>query len=254
MDASTVRELIDMDTEFYRSQRRSFSETRRGAWEGWERALPHLERGMAAAGARSLVDVAAGNLRFERFLEGALPGPAPEVHAVDNCPALMADGGLPPGTAVHEADILSALLDGGGDPLGGAPAAGGAVCFGFMHHVPTRRLRVRLLAAVAGRVLPHGAVVVSFWRFMRDERLARRAREAERRAAGAGLLDPAALEEGDHLLGWQGTGALRYCHSFEEGEIDGIVRGLAGCAREVDRFSADGRAGDLNRYLVLERL
>ena len=45
----------------------------------------------------------------------------------------------------------------------------------------------------------------------------------------------------------------RYCHHFDEGEIDGLVRAAQGTAELTARFCADGKAGDLNSYLVLTR-
>ena len=63
-----------------------------------------------------------------------------------------------------------------------------------------------------------------------------------------------ALEPGDHLLGWQDGTSLRYCHHFEEREIDQLIEALpAGTVRPFERYSADGRAGNLNRYVLLRR-
>ena len=60
---------------------------------------------------------------------------------------------------------------------------------------------------------------------------------------------------GDHFLGWQqDPRPLRYCHSFAEDEVDALVRSVADCAREVERFSADGSSDTLNRYLILQRI
>jgi hypothetical protein len=61
-------------------------------------------------------------------------------------------------------------------------------------------------------------------------------------------------DKGDYLLGWQGRRDVqRYCHSFCEEEVDSLAGTVAEQAREVDRFSADGKSGDLNRYVVLQR-
>lgn len=253
MDTATARALIALNTEFYRAQRESFSATRAGAWEGWERALPHVERGLGATGVPRLLDLAAGNLRFERFCATRLGAGAPEMHAVDNCPELMAAAPAPAGTVAHVGDVLGALIDGSDGPVAEVPVCGAAVCFGFLHHVPTGCLRLRVLEELLGRCAPHGTVIVSFWQFMRDGRLARRAAEAERAAVGRGV-GLSSLEPGDHLLGWQDSSALRYCHHFDDSEIDGLVAGVGALARETERFSADGRSHNLNRYLVLERL
>ena len=65
--------------------------------------------------------------------------------------------------------------------------------------------------------------------------------------------DPTSLDLGDYLLGWQESECFRYCHSFEEDEIDTLVKSLGSSALECDRFSADGASGTLNRYVVLQR-
>ena len=57
------------------------------------------------------------------------------------------------------------------------------------------------------------------------------------------------------LDGKTNLGLWRYCHHFEELEIDALV--AAACegskAREVARFSADGKSGAMNRYVVLQK-
>jgi SAM-dependent methyltransferase len=68
---------------------------------------------------------------------------------------------------------------------------------------------------------------------------------------GAGELGD--LDENDYLLGWQDTPrAYRYCHSFSEDEIDRLVGSVAKTASVLSRFTADGRTGDLNTYLILK--
>ena len=303
-----------------------------------------------------VLDLACGNLRFERFLREALPDTTLDVVAVDNCAPLV--GEAPAGVRVIEADLVGGLLaresagnaatppagvapatsvDAGAAPspnpalspsqaTDAAPSAGAtpslgtaagatsphapfdlAVCFGFLHHVPGFDRRAQLLRELGARVRPGGIVAVSLWQFMDDPRLARKALDLREdalshlRALGA---DPACLEPGDHLIGWQDdASAWRYCHHFDEAEVDALSRALAGdpapprtvapravpaggstfphtsapCAaptrpvpasatpapspasppgvtlREIARFSADGRSGRLNRYLLLQR-
>jgi hypothetical protein len=45
--------------------------------------------------------------------------------------------------------------------------------------------------------------------------------------------------------------AIRYCHDADDAEIDAWLSGLP--VRQIDRFEADGRSGDLNHYRLLER-
>ena len=96
---------------------------------------------------------------------------------------------------------------------------------------------------------------MSFWQFMSDDRLSRKADQADSAMRAQGRIDMARLDANDHFLGWQtDPSPLRYCHHFDEREIDELVASVGTRAREVARYSADGSSGTLNRYLVLERL
>ena len=319
--------LIALDNAFYAEHAASFSATRSTPWQGWERLAGLLRErggpwtggtgggfGDGSAGAVRVLDLACGNLRFERFLHEAFPELTFTIHAYDSCPDLVEEGageshpapaeeGMDGGgcldVSFHELDVLDALLkrmeadsaDGGahdptvckttgpatctaagqvtgmapgpaiggdGDPLLDAPPCALTVCFGFMHHVPDGTLRRAVLDALVDATAPDGIVAVSFWRFMDDPRLARKARAADGAAAADPPFEgfsPAALEPGDHFLGWQDDSRpLRYCHHFDEAEIDELASSVASQARETARFSADGASGTLNRYLVLQKL
>ncbi|WP_172136222.1 class I SAM-dependent methyltransferase [Adlercreutzia sp. ZJ473] len=204
-----------------------------------------------------VLDLGCGNLRFERFLAARAGGPV-EAFAVDNCAPLVAQGtrdALPEGVRVrfqpldvmgtlHAGEDLARALD--------APACDLAVAFGLMHHVPTFGQRVRVLEALASHVRPGGHVSVALWQFARSGRLRAKAAAATARGCAACGIDPGELGEGDCLMGWQDEqDVFRYCHHFDEAEVDALARALEPRAREVARFSADGRDVPLNRYLVL---
>ncbi|MEE1480287.1 MAG: class I SAM-dependent methyltransferase, partial [Slackia isoflavoniconvertens] len=132
-------------------------------------------------------------------------------------------------------------------------------CFGFFHHVPSFGLRVRLIEALLQKAASGGVVCASFWQFMGDEKFVKKAEawnsKAKSELASAGL-DASQLEAGDYFLGWQNEpGLWRYCHHFEELEIDALVAAACegGKVRDVARFSADGKSGAMNRYVVLQK-
>lgn len=253
MDDQLIRRLIEIDNTFYATHAASFSSTRQAPWPGWNRVLACAAAAHPNSSPLTVIDLAAGNLRFERLLASTLAGRPSTVHALDDCPALVTDVPADLDLHVHQVDALAALLD-GRDPLGGIPAADLVVCFGFMHHVPSWRLRVRLADALAAHTAPGGTLALSFWRFLDLPALAARADAMRSEAARRGI-DLAALEEGDAFLGWQDdASALRYCHHTSEAELDRIAEHLAQAGlREQERFSADGRTGALNRYLVCTR-
>lgn len=162
------------------------------------------------------------------------------------------------------------------------------VSFGFLHHIPSFDLRRQFLLEALSQVKPGGYLVVSFWQFLNDP--AKRAkieqthvealaffagcaetrtndREALDRGVGSSSSDnpnpsclkpPAffagSLEPNDYFLGWKNEpGNYRYCHHFSNEEIDRIITALAPHATVVESFSADGKPGNLNRYVVFKR-
>lgn len=162
------------------------------------------------------------------------------------------------------------------------------VSFGFLHHIPSFDLRQRFLLEALSQVKPGGYLVVSFWQFLNDP--AKRAkieqthaealaffagcaethtndRDALDRGAGSSSssnLNPSdlkppvffagSLEPNDYFLGWKNEpDNYRYCHHFSNEEIDRIITALAPHATVVESFSADGKPGNLNRYVVFKR-
>lgn len=162
------------------------------------------------------------------------------------------------------------------------------VSFGFLHHIPSFDLRRQFLLEALSQVKPGGYLVVSFWQFLNDP--AKRAkieqthaeafaffagcaethtndRDALDRGAGSSssgnpdLSCPKltaffadSLEPNDYFLGWKNEPSnYRYCHHFSNEEIDRIITALAPHATVVESFSADGKPGNLNRYVVFKR-
>ena len=275
MDRETARALNELNAVFYRTHAASFSATRRAAWRGWERllTLPEMQTllgggaplptGAADADAPQaeplvVLDVACGNLRFEKFLAGHAGARPLHIYAVDNCPDLAEgapDDALPPRCRLCflNLDVVDALIEGSTASDLGAPQAHLAVSFGFMHHIPGAQVREDFLAALLSCLRPSGVAAVSLWRFMDDSRLAAKARAITAPFADARNL---ALEKNDYLLGWQDDiDTVRYCHHFCEEEIARLadVAATRAGAQLANRFEADGKSGRLNTYLVFKR-
>lgn len=254
MDDDTARLLASLTGAFYRTCAASFSATRQRPWHGFEQLAATLS--LDRSERLDLFDLACGNLRFERFAASLRNGLPLRVWACDNAPELV-QGGWDAvqgelrfqqldivGALVHGAAPLSSLLD--------APPCDLSVCFGFLHHVPRLACRAQVLEALLDKTRVGGLVAVSFWRFMDDTRLAAKAREATGRAQER--FGPLSLEKGDYLLGWkERDDVYRYCHHFGDDELAELEAGMQGRARLVADFSADGKSGALNRYLVWQR-
>lgn len=181
----------------------------------------------------------------------------------------------------HEADLMGALIDRGTlAPLLPDASCDLAVAFGFMHHVAAPALRVAVVRDLLGSLRPGGLAVLSFWQFMHDPRIAAKAAAAT--AAGRAERQLPLFAPNDYLLGWQhAENVYRFCHHTSDSEIDALLvfagampgkssasprvetgaatatdattATAAGTFREVARFSADGKRGNLNRYVILRR-
>lgn len=292
MDIKTAKKLCEITSAFYRDQAESFSQTRQSPWDGWERcieavredcalvhvsqstgeAVSHRAREASMASAKSdsntmdsrliwaesslsVFDLACGNLRFLSFLQSATPDAAITYCGVDNCDALV-----PKNSEIHyqSLGIINILLDGQhlADQIK-APKCDLAVSFGFMHHVPSQEYRAFVLRSLVEQTQPGGYALVSFWQFLNNDSLREKAIATHQIALDElGLRQELAdLDEGDFLVGWKNKpGVYRYCHSFSEADINELIESVADKATLAARFTADGRSGNLNTYVVLRVL
>lgn len=249
MDTKTANALNALTNDFYVRYAASFAQTRTRPWHGWERCINAIPDALAKP-ELSVLDLGCGTLRFEDFLQ-ANTSARLNIYGIDACPQLLAKD-----RDVHftDMDIVSRLWDGTlRSCLHDLPKCDISCAFGLMHHIPGMQARQALLDAMAEKTKPQGCMIVSFWQFERDTRLARKARAAT--AAVLAHHPNLQLDEGDWLLDWQGESETwRYCHSFIDAEIDAFVRHVADKAQLIDRFHADGPNDDLNCYLVLRCL
>jgi SAM-dependent methyltransferase len=256
VDAKTARALNAINLGFYRGAAAEFAATRRDPWPGWRRLLERV-RAEGLARDLSVLDAGCGHGRFAAFLAGELgsgpaaAGPAFRYVGVDASAELLAlaRARAIPGTHWRAGDLVLA------DPERALPEGpfSLAVLFGVLHHVPGRERRRRLLEALARRLRPGGLLALTAWRFEAFLRFSSRIVPWRDFAARSGdAIDPAQLEPGDHLLAW-GTGGerVRYCHFCDDAELADLTRDLA--CEAADAYAADGREGELNRYLVLRR-
>lgn len=271
MNTATVRALANLTSDFYRAHAASFSATREAGWPGWDRVAAAAEHLLLSTEQPARVfDLACGNLRFERYLHRRFAGQPFAVTAWDNCDEL-AQCAPQTDTAFYRLDIIETLMARSGCKGAGnlppntdcarawlqpglAPAHHLSVCFGFMHHIPSLELRQCAVDLLLDATLPGGLLAISFWQFMDEPKLAAKANEGDRHLAEHGI-DQNDLDTGDHALGWQDDHShLRYCHHTSEAELDRLCNHVSHRAEELARFSADGKSGKLNHYLLLRKL
>ena len=172
MDTESIRILNTLTSEFYEHNAQSFSATRDHAWCGWDTCFDEIEKTGALANIKSIVDIGCGNLRFESFLTERLDT-RPEIWAIDNCVSLV-----PQNDSVHfvQTDIINELITKEQTLLShGIPSSDLVCAFGLMHHIPGHKTRLKLLDSILGMLQANGFGIVSFWHFMKDERIAKKA-------------------------------------------------------------------------------
>lgn len=320
-EAARAKKLSALNTSFYAEVAASFSETRQTKWPGWDILTDYLENanetkriaatecaaggaskstreratakghaterpGRQASGAPafSVLDVACGNMRFEKYLQARFPKRRLSFDAIDNCLPLAKDA-RQGSIDFYERDVIELLADGsfalppkaarggcahspanasqphaGGSPAPlphttcGKPGYNLSVCFGFFHHIPLLEMRVSLLRQLIGALSCGGTCCVSLWRFLDDARIAEKAQSGTERACSLGIVGPADLRAGDYLLGWkERDDVFRYCHHFDDAEISSLVKSVADIADLALEYRADGKTGSLNTYLVFTK-
>lgn len=241
MCSSTRQRLLELNRRFYQRHARRFDQSRQAPWPGWEKLLLHLRGRWRHL---QCLDLGCGNGRFAVFLAKHCPELA-AFRGIDSSKDLLevAKKAYPSGTWLH-GDILETPWQ------TGQLKTNLIVLFGVLHHLPGFETRVALLQRCAQLLPVGGLLVYSHWRLDRDCRRNEKLRVAPEEAG----FDIDELEPGDQFLRWdQDAQVPRYCHFPSEEEILELVRQLD-ALRLVDRFSADGKSGKDNDYLVLEKV
>lgn len=207
-------------TDFYKSVADSFSDTRQHEWDGWKKCLSYFQNG------DTVLDLGCGNRRFSKFLL------ANDINChIDNFDNFAWDN------KVEQIDIVKCLLE---DNLN-LKSYDVAVCFGVIHHIPSHKLRYRLIEELSKSKI----AIISFWQFSKSERLFAKAVQTTKIAFDKlGLQE---LEENDYFLGWQDQkDVFRFCHNFTDKEI----QDLKGNFNTAWQFISDGKS-QLNHYLII---
>ncbi len=268
MDAYTIEFLNRLTTEFYAAQAESFSATRHSKWTGWEKLVPYVKKNMASRSINpgdtySILDLAAGNLRFEHFIAGKFPNLHLAIRTVDNNSDLVSNSPFElDAVEMHHLNVsiindLVAGLDPCETPDNTAFDL--ACSFGFMHHIPSYSLRLDFINHMIDHTQKDGLIVLSFWQFMYAGKFAVKAIHETNKALEAlqgeypNLKDD--LQVNDYMLGWKETeNTYRYCHHFDDEEIDELLEDLGKRVEVVGRYNSDGRGEAMNCYLVLQKV
>lgn len=249
MQRSTLTALNAINQQFYTAISTQFSATRTDAWGGWQELWQKIPPQLRQSDL-SILDIGCGNGRFAQFIaEKTL-----HFHylGIDQSQELLELAqkntlqGIEHGTlAFLNINIVQTMIDDSFiDRLNGRKFHL-IVLFGVLHHIPSYSLRQKLLQTLTRALASDGLLILSCWRFDRNEALF--SRKVSPDALG---IDEGKLEEGDYFLTWKrGVYAVRYCHLTLPPEQARLVQGAG--MTIVDRFSADGKTGRDNDYLIL---
>lgn len=250
MNPETVAALNRITRRFYDKSAYGFAVTHEAPRPGWRQVLEAVAPAWNGLPELSVLDVGCGNGRFGRFCRDFFKRPI-RYYGLDASPALveLAAAGLSDLEAVTCApfdfveDSLDTLLQDQTFTL--------VVAFGVLHHVPHHSRRRALLEQLCRRIAPGGALACSIWRAQHPEQARHEMVSWEEyNLRSREPVEIEQLESGDNLVMRRGD-AARYCHYVDDAEAVRLFDGLP--ADRIETFVADGRAGTLNRYVLLRK-
>jgi SAM-dependent methyltransferase len=245
MNEATRTRLLEINRDFYATVAAPFDATRQAHTPGKARLVALIGAQPEGEPLRVL-DVGCGNGRLAFMLE-ALGRPIDYV-GVDAAAGLLELAAENTRDLIHvQTRFIQADLAGDSWPEALVGNFDAVLCLATLQHLPGYALRSRLVKTLGGLTADDGVLIISAWQFMESERL--RARVLPWEEAG---VDATQIEPGDALLPWkQEVYAVRYVHQTTEQEFTRLATDAG--LRMVDTFRADGREGNLNLYVLLQR-
>lgn len=253
MKIKLIRQLNQLNHQFYQQVAADFSSSRSYYWQGWNKLVPYVEK-LANHNRQkvTVLDLGCGNGRFGLFLSSQLPKLKLFYLGLDNSKELLQLAKTQHkmnyiDASFIETDLVELLLK---DKLleKVTPLAPQFITtMGLLHHVPSFKLRKKLIINLA-QILPTGGYLTfTTWNFLDNKRFHKK------------IVDPTQfeleveeLEKNDVILDWKkNKTAYRYCHHTDTEELKKLV--AASGLTKISQFKADGKSGKLNTYTVLKK-
>jgi len=254
MQTKTIKQLNQLNLDFYQQFSNSFSDSRNYYWEGWQKLIPVIEkliRNKQVGEKLSVADVGCGNGRFASFLYETFPQIQIGYLGLDSSSHLLKIAGerrkifesARNSWQVKNFDLVENLLAKKKNRLGSNFDL--ITMFGVLHHIPSFELRQKLVQSLLDQLKPNGRLVISLWRFPQFDRLKKKIV-----SPNVAKIEETDLEENDYILDWKKSeSAYRYCHYTSLEEMKEIVE-QKGIIEET--FLADAKEKTANRYVIIK--
>lgn len=251
MNKNTIIKLNQLNQEFYKQVADSFSQTRNQPWLGWEQLAPHVNKIFQQVDKPSFLDIGCGNGRWAEFLVEKFKLPF-SYFGMDNNDRLLEIANQKLSSQIVDNtfikfDLVSNLLNNQTLHFSNLNQADVITIFGVLHHLPSFELRSRTLIELSKLLNKDSLLIFSAWQFAYDQRFQEKVTSPTK--IGINELN---LEANDYILTWQNNKtAFRYCHHIDDEEIKQLL--LSSKLKQIDSFQADGKTGQLNRYIVAQK-
>lgn len=248
MQKSTIQTLNSINKKFYDDIAQDFSQSREHFWPGWQKLSPYITSLAQTKNKLTILDLGCGNGRFADFLRSQFPEMNWEYIGIDSNNSLLSiarDTYQNTHIQFLNKDIVESLNQEKDflDDITYDVIVG----FGVLHHIPSKKLREAFLTEINKHLHTNGIACVTIWRFMDIDRLEKKKVSPETVA-----IKENELEENDYFISWKrGTTAYRYCHYTDEVEQSELITAARFSLKKS--FLADGREGEGNNYLILEK-
>ncbi len=246
MNQQTIKQLNQLNQDFYNTVAKEFDSTRQYFWQGWNILLEQsvVKNIINHNNTLNILDLGCGNARFYSFLQQQLPKQKINYLGIDSNQELLnfANSHYQDHTnfQLQKQDIINSLLN--NKNFLNHHTFDLIVSFGVFHHLPSFKLRVKLLQELKQRLNTNGVIALSLWQFPEYSRF-------QKKVVKLKELPP--LENNDFILDWQrGKQAYRYCHYLDKAEQKKLIKESK--TKLFASFRADGKEQDVNQYLVLK--
>jgi SAM-dependent methyltransferase len=247
MKSSIVKQLNQLNHDFYTATVESFDATRQQPWQGWLQLSSLWNEALSKPNALCF-DIGCGNGRFAVYVIKEVKKNGWKYVGLDNSVELLEKAQIAlqdsqiEFTLTH-LDIINSLHS--NQPIGTVAPPTLITVFGLLHHIPSFELRLRLFQNLKTISAPTTKLVITTWQCIEDENLMTRKVEPEEIG-----IPSSELEKNDYILTWErAVIAKRYCHYTSDKELE-LLATESGWHIE-HTFAADGKSNTLNHYFVL---